>query len=157
MHVLGLNSSSLRSNHATCRIPHIKSIYRLSRQILRQGMPGFELGQKITGKCGMRASMTAELVFNGVEVCIIIIAFFLPLQFYLLCLKYRGRWLSSMLLRLKCNSQLCATLNCCVVHSCANVLVCFSVASMSRRNLRCFLAVHIDGYIDGYGCAIGGP
>ncbi|CAM9819779.1 unnamed protein product [Ectocarpus sp. 6 AP-2014] len=32
----------------------------------RPGMPGFELGQKIEGKCGMRASMTAELVFDGV-------------------------------------------------------------------------------------------
>lgn len=32
-----------------------------------QGMPGFSLGQKIEGKCGMRASMTAELVFDGVE------------------------------------------------------------------------------------------
>lgn len=31
-------------------------------------MPGFRLGQKIEGKCGMRASMTAELVFDGVEV-----------------------------------------------------------------------------------------
>lgn len=36
--------------------------------VLPQGMPGFELGQKIEGKCGMRASMTAELVFDGVEV-----------------------------------------------------------------------------------------
>lgn len=35
---------------------------------IRQGMPGFRLGQKIEGKCGMRASMTAELVFDGVEV-----------------------------------------------------------------------------------------
>lgn len=33
-----------------------------------QDMPGFKLGQKIEGKCGMRASMTAELVFDGVEV-----------------------------------------------------------------------------------------
>lgn len=32
-----------------------------------QDMPGFRLGQKIEGKCGMRASMTAELVFDGVE------------------------------------------------------------------------------------------
>jgi len=32
-----------------------------------QDMPGFKLGQKIEGKCGMRASMTAELVFDGVE------------------------------------------------------------------------------------------
>lgn len=35
--------------------------------MLAQGMPGFSLGQKIEGKCGMRASMTAELVFDGVE------------------------------------------------------------------------------------------
>lgn len=35
--------------------------------VLTQGMQGFELGQKIEGKCGMRASMTAELVFDGVE------------------------------------------------------------------------------------------
>jgi len=30
------------------------------------GMKGFTLGQKIEDKCGMRASMTAELVFNDV-------------------------------------------------------------------------------------------
>ena len=36
--------------------------------VFPQGMPGFALGQKIEGKCGMRASMTAELVFDGVEV-----------------------------------------------------------------------------------------
>lgn len=35
--------------------------------MVEQGMPGFKLGQKIEGKCGMRASMTAELVFDGVE------------------------------------------------------------------------------------------
>ena len=29
-------------------------------------MKGFTLGQKIDDKCGMRASMTAELVFNDV-------------------------------------------------------------------------------------------
>ena len=29
-------------------------------------MPGFTVGQKITDKCGMRASMTAELVFQDV-------------------------------------------------------------------------------------------
>ncbi|CAM9349303.1 unnamed protein product [Ascophyllum nodosum] len=40
----------------------------ISMFLVEKGMPGFELGQKITGKCGMRASMTAELVFNGVEV-----------------------------------------------------------------------------------------
>ena len=31
-------------------------------------MPGFTLGQKIEDKCGMRASMTAELVFSDVHV-----------------------------------------------------------------------------------------
>ncbi len=31
-------------------------------------MPGFKLGQKIEDKCGMRASMTAELVFDEVKV-----------------------------------------------------------------------------------------
>ena len=31
-------------------------------------MPGFMLGQKIEDKCGMRASMTAELVFDNVHV-----------------------------------------------------------------------------------------
>lgn len=40
-----------------------------------QGMPGFRLGQKIEGKCGMRASMTAELVFDGVEVSVVVGAF----------------------------------------------------------------------------------
>jgi isovaleryl-CoA dehydrogenase len=36
--------------------------------IVERGMPGFHLGQKIEDKCGMRASMTAELVFDGVQV-----------------------------------------------------------------------------------------
>jgi len=31
-------------------------------------MPGFSLGQKIHDKCGMRASMTAELVFQDCKV-----------------------------------------------------------------------------------------
>jgi isovaleryl-CoA dehydrogenase len=34
--------------------------------IVERGTPGFSLGQKITDKCGMRASMTAELVFQDV-------------------------------------------------------------------------------------------
>ena len=38
----------------------------LSSFIVEKGMPGFILGQKINDKCGMRASMTAELVFNDV-------------------------------------------------------------------------------------------
>lgn len=40
----------------------------LSQFILEKGMPGFHLGQKITDKCGMRASNTAELVFTDVKV-----------------------------------------------------------------------------------------
>lgn len=31
-------------------------------------MPGFSLGQRIKDKCGMRASATAELVFENVEI-----------------------------------------------------------------------------------------
>lgn len=33
-----------------------------------QGMPGFSVGQQLKGKCGMRASNTAELVLQGVKV-----------------------------------------------------------------------------------------
>jgi len=36
--------------------------------LIEKGMPGFQLGQKIMDKCGMRASMTAELVFDSVKV-----------------------------------------------------------------------------------------
>lgn len=36
--------------------------------LIEKGMPGFTLGQKITDKCGMRASHTAELVFEDVVV-----------------------------------------------------------------------------------------
>ena len=32
------------------------------------GMEGFSLGQKVTNKCGMRASSTGELVFQDVKV-----------------------------------------------------------------------------------------
>lgn len=40
----------------------------LTSFIVEKGMPGFTLGQKITDKCGMRASMTAELVFSDVKI-----------------------------------------------------------------------------------------
>jgi len=40
----------------------------LTSFLVEKGMPGFTLGQKITDKCGMRASHTAELVFDGVKV-----------------------------------------------------------------------------------------
>lgn len=40
----------------------------ISLFIVEKGMPGFSLGQKIHDKCGMRASMTAELVFQDCRV-----------------------------------------------------------------------------------------
>lgn len=36
--------------------------------LVEKGMPGFSLGQRIKDKCGMRASATAELVFENVEI-----------------------------------------------------------------------------------------
>ena len=40
----------------------------ISLFLVEKGMDGFSLGQKIKGKLGMRASTTAELVFEGVRV-----------------------------------------------------------------------------------------
>ena len=40
----------------------------LTSFLVEKGMPGFSLGQKIADKCGMRASNTAELVFDNVKV-----------------------------------------------------------------------------------------
>ena len=40
----------------------------LSAFLVEKGMPGFRLGQKWVDKLGMRASFTAELVFEGVRV-----------------------------------------------------------------------------------------
>jgi len=40
----------------------------LTAFLVEKGMPGFRLGQKWTDKLGMRASFTAELVFEGVRV-----------------------------------------------------------------------------------------
>lgn len=40
----------------------------LSLFLVEKGTPGFSLGQKIHDKCGMRASMTAELVFQDCPV-----------------------------------------------------------------------------------------
>lgn len=40
----------------------------LSSFLVKKGMPGFSLGQKITDKLGMRASPTAELVFEDCRV-----------------------------------------------------------------------------------------
>jgi isovaleryl-CoA dehydrogenase len=41
---------------------------RYSLFLVEKGMPGFSLGQRIKDKCGMRASNTAELVFDAVRV-----------------------------------------------------------------------------------------
>jgi isovaleryl-CoA dehydrogenase len=41
---------------------------RLSSFLVEKGTPGFEKGQKIKDKCGMRASTTAELVFEQARV-----------------------------------------------------------------------------------------
>lgn len=41
---------------------------RISSFVVEKGMKGFEKGQKIHDKCGMRASTTAELVFEACEV-----------------------------------------------------------------------------------------
>jgi isovaleryl-CoA dehydrogenase len=40
----------------------------LTSFLVEKGMEGFSLGQKINDKCGMRASNTAELVFDNVTV-----------------------------------------------------------------------------------------
>ena len=40
----------------------------ISQFVVEKGMPGFQVGQKITDKLGMRASPTAELVFDGVQI-----------------------------------------------------------------------------------------
>jgi isovaleryl-CoA dehydrogenase len=42
--------------------------FDITQFLVTKGMPGFSLGQKIQDKLGMRASMTAELVFDNVFV-----------------------------------------------------------------------------------------
>src|SRR4029079_18465908 len=51
--------------------PGGKAAPKLSSFIVEKGMPGFSLGQKIKDKTSMRASATAELVF---EDCIVPVA-----------------------------------------------------------------------------------
>lgn len=45
-----------------------KSKTDITQFVVEKGMPGFTLGQKIVDKLGMRASMTAELVFDNVVI-----------------------------------------------------------------------------------------
>ena len=44
-----------------------RSAKDISAFLVEKGMPGFTLGAKIEDKCGMRASMTAELSFQDVK------------------------------------------------------------------------------------------
>jgi isovaleryl-CoA dehydrogenase len=49
------------------RIPGA-SRQKITQFVVEKGMPGFSIGQRLKGKLGMRASSTAELVFEGVRV-----------------------------------------------------------------------------------------
>ena len=40
----------------------------ISLFLVEKGTKGWDIGQRIKGKCGMRASMTAELVFADCKV-----------------------------------------------------------------------------------------
>jgi len=48
--------------------PDVKPSKAVSLFIVEKGMAGFSLGQRIKEKCGMRASPTAEIVFEDVHV-----------------------------------------------------------------------------------------
>ena len=48
--------------------PDVRPSRAVSLFLVERGMPGFSLGQRLKDKCGMRASPTAELVFEDVVV-----------------------------------------------------------------------------------------
>jgi len=48
--------------------PEVKASQAISLFLVEKGTPGFSLGQRLKDKCGMRASPTAELVFEDVVV-----------------------------------------------------------------------------------------
>lgn len=48
--------------------PDVRPSQAVSLFVVERGMAGFSLGQRLKDKCGMRASPTAELVFEDVEV-----------------------------------------------------------------------------------------
>merc|ERR550537_392634 len=48
--------------------PEVKPSKAISLFLVEKGMPGFSLGQRLKDKCGMRASPTAELVFDDCTV-----------------------------------------------------------------------------------------
>ena len=47
--------------------PEVKASRAVSLFVVEKGMPGFSLGQRLKDKLGMRASATAELVFEDVS------------------------------------------------------------------------------------------
>merc|ERR1719174_2349660 len=48
--------------------PEVRASKAVSLFVVERGMAGFSLGQRIKDKCGMRASPTAEIVFEDVVV-----------------------------------------------------------------------------------------
>ena len=48
--------------------PEVKASKAISLFLVEKGQEGFSLGQRLKDKCGMRASPTAELVFEDVKV-----------------------------------------------------------------------------------------
>jgi isovaleryl-CoA dehydrogenase len=48
--------------------PDVRPSRAVSLFLVERGMPGFSLGQRLKDKCGMRASPTAELVFEDVSI-----------------------------------------------------------------------------------------
>eukprot|EP00316_Scyphosphaera_apsteinii_P011992 CAMPEP_0119304294 /NCGR_PEP_ID=MMETSP1333-20130426/5549_1 /TAXON_ID=418940 /ORGANISM="Scyphosphaera apsteinii, Strain RCC1455" /LENGTH=411 /DNA_ID=CAMNT_0007307145 /DNA_START=116 /DNA_END=1351 /DNA_ORIENTATION=+ len=48
--------------------PEVKNSKAVSLFVVEKGMAGFSLGQRLKDKCGMRASPTAELVFDNVRI-----------------------------------------------------------------------------------------
>ena len=48
--------------------PEVKASKAISLFLVEKGMKGFSLGQRLKDKCGMRASPTAELVFDNVHI-----------------------------------------------------------------------------------------
>lgn len=64
----GTDTGDIFLVYARTADPSKKSGSSLTQFIIEKGMPGFTLGTKIRDKLGMRASNTAELVFDNVKV-----------------------------------------------------------------------------------------
>ncbi|MCH8844580.1 MAG: acyl-CoA dehydrogenase family protein [SAR324 cluster bacterium] len=57
-----------RHETGDCYIVYAKTGDEISSFVVEKGMPGFSLGQRLKDKTGLRASTTAELVFDDVPV-----------------------------------------------------------------------------------------